>query len=44
MQNPDFNDMYQNQTTPMPGAATPGMSEPVPANDGGGGFGGFSSW
>lgn len=44
MQNPDFNNMYQNQTTPMPGAATPGMSEPVPANDGGGGFGGFSSW
>ena len=44
MQNPDFNDMYQNQTTAMPGAAVPGMNEPMAANDGGGGFGGFSSW
>ena len=43
MQNPDFNNMYQNQTTPMPGAATPGMNEPMAANEGGG-FGGFSSW
>ena len=39
-QNPDFNSMYNNNPTPMPGAAHPGgmgmMSEPVAANSGGG--------
>jgi hypothetical protein len=45
----DFNDMYRQDTTPLVGAATPGVSSesfmgmggPVPANDGG--FGGFGS-
>jgi hypothetical protein len=36
-QNPDFNSMYQNNPTPMPGAMQPGMMmEPVAANEGGG--------
>lgn len=35
-QSPDFNQMYQNQATGMPGAM-----EPMAANEG---FGGFSSW
>ena len=37
-QNPDFNSMYPNNPTPMPGAMNPGgmMSEPVAANSGGG--------
>ncbi len=46
---PDFNDMYRQDTNPLVGAATPGVSSesfmgmggPVPANDGG--FGGFGS-
>jgi len=49
-QSPDFNLMYQNETTPMPGANTPGqegfsggMMEPMAANSVLGG-GGFSSW
>ena len=49
-QNPDFNQMYQNEVTPMPGAQTPGgqegfigggMPEPMAANAFGGGF---SNW
>jgi hypothetical protein len=36
-QNPDFNSMYQNNPTPMPGAMQPGMMmEPMAANEGGG--------
>ncbi len=36
-QNPDFNAMYPNNPTPMPGAMNPGgMMEPVAANSGGG--------
>ena len=36
-QNPDFNSMYPNNPTPMPGAMQPGMMmEPVAANEGGG--------
>jgi len=42
-QSPDFNQMYQQQDTPMPGAATPGITEPMAANELGGG-GGFSNW
>jgi hypothetical protein len=42
-QAPDFNQMYQNQATPMPGAAMPGMiQEPMAANEAFGG--GFSTW
>jgi hypothetical protein len=42
-QSPDFNAMYQNTYTPMPGAATPGEGfqgsmEPQPANMGGSAF------
>jgi hypothetical protein len=38
--NPDFNQMYQNNPTPMQGAAQPGMiMEPMAANEGGGGWG-----
>lgn len=46
-QKPDFNDMYHQQPTQMPGAATPGvesmggMMEPMAANSA---LGGFSSW
>lgn len=46
-QKPDFNDMYHQQVTQMPGAATPGietmggMMEPMAANAA---LGGFSSW
>lgn len=40
-QSPDFNQMYQQQITPMPGAASPDMSEPMAANEIGGGF---SNW
>ena len=40
-QSPDFNAMHSGQNTPMPGAAMPGMSEPIAANDFGGGF---SNW
>lgn len=39
--NPDFNDMYQNTVTPLQGAATPQVNEPIAANDGGSMFG---SW
>jgi hypothetical protein len=39
----DYNSMYQNTNTPMPGAATPGEGfqsmEPMAANSGGGAFG-----
>jgi hypothetical protein len=37
-QNPDFNSMYPNNPTPMPGAMQPGggMMEPMAANEGGG--------
>lgn len=48
-QSPEFNNMYQNQVTQMPGAATPGgmesfgNPEPMAANGVLGG-GGFSSW
>jgi hypothetical protein len=39
----DFNGMYQNNPTPMPGAMNPGgMMEPMAANEMGGG--GWSSW
>lgn len=44
-QSPDFNLMYNNQVTPMPGAASPGGGtetfEPMAANDS---LGAFSSW
>lgn len=44
-QSPDFNQMYQNDPTPMPGAATPGVSmEPMAANEAFGGMFGGSSW
>ena len=35
----DFNNMYQDTTTPLQNA-----NEPLPANDGGGVLGGFSGW
>ena len=37
---PDFNAMYQHNNTPLQDAATPGMQEPLAANE----LGGFSSW
>jgi hypothetical protein len=46
-QKPDFNEMYHQQVTQMPGAATPGietmggMMEPLAANAA---LGGFTSW
>ena len=43
-QSPDFNDMYYNNPTPMPGAATPGMDMmggPLAANEA---LGGFAKW
>lgn len=44
-QSPDFNQMYQNTTTPMPGAAVPGDTmEPMAANEAFGGMFGGSSW
>ena len=44
-QSPDFNQMYQNNTTPMVDAASPGqMQEPMAANEGGGMFRGGSAW
>lgn len=45
-QSPDFNHMYQEQITPMPGSATPGAMEtfePIAANDSIG-SGSFSNW
>ena len=45
-QSPNFNNMYQRDTTPLVGAATPGMAEsfePMAANDALGG-GAFGSW
>jgi hypothetical protein len=45
-QSPNFNNMYQRDTTPLIGAATPGMAEsfePMAANDALGG-GAFGSW
>jgi type II secretory pathway pseudopilin PulG len=48
---PNFNNMYQQDTTPLVNASTPGSAsfddmntEPMAANDSIGGFGGFSSW
>jgi hypothetical protein len=46
---PDYNQMYQQDSTPLVGAATPGMESfdngPVAANSGGGGsFGGAFNW
>ena len=40
-QMPDYNNMYQQDSTPMVGAASPGMDgfEPMAANGGGGAFG-----
>jgi hypothetical protein len=44
-QSPDFNQMYQNQATPLQGAQTPSMSqEPMAANEGMGGMFGGSAW
>jgi hypothetical protein len=43
-QSPDFNDMYYNNPTPMPGAASPGMDMmggPLAANEA---LGGFAKW
>jgi hypothetical protein len=40
-QSPDFNQMYQQQPTSKPQASTPGFSEPMAANELGGGF---SNW
>jgi len=42
----DFNQMYQQEPTPLVGAASPaGMDEPMAANSGGGGFGSaFGGW
>lgn len=39
-QSPDFNQMYQQQNTPMPDASTPGLTEPMAANE----AGAFSNW
>lgn len=44
---PDYNNMYQQDSTPLVGAATPGMDSfgPVAANDGiGSAFGGAFNW
>jgi hypothetical protein len=44
---PDYNQMYQQDSTPLVGASTPGMEgmEPVAVNAGGmGSFGGASGW
>jgi len=47
-QMPNYNNMFQKDYTPLPGAATPGQTEgfqePMAASDALGGFGGFSSW
>ena len=44
-QSPDFNQMYQNQATPLQDAHTPSMSqEPMAANEGMGGMFGGSAW
>ncbi len=44
-QNPDFNQMYQNQATPLQDAQTPSMmQEPMAANDALGGMFGGSAW
>ena len=44
-QSPDFNQMYQNQATPLQDANTPSMSqEPMAANEGMGGMFGGSAW
>lgn len=44
-QSPDFNNMYQNNTTPLPDAQVPGqMQEPMAANEAFGGLFGGSSW
>jgi hypothetical protein len=49
-QSPDFNQMYQQNPTPLVGASSPGTEnfgndEPMPANTGGmGSFGGASGW
>ncbi len=43
---PDYNNMYQQDSTPLVGAATPGMEsfEPMAANAMSGGFGNAFSW
>jgi hypothetical protein len=41
---PDYNKMYQQNTTPMVDAATPGMQEPMAANSVLGSGSGFGSW
>jgi hypothetical protein len=46
-QSPDFNQMYQNQATPLQDASTPSMSqaqEPMAANEAMGGMFGGSAW
>jgi len=44
-QSPDFNQMYQQNTTAMPGAQTPSMmQEPMAANEAFGGMFGGSTW
>jgi hypothetical protein len=49
-QSPDFNQMYQQNPTPLVGASSPGTEnfgngEPIAANDGGmGAFGGAFGW
>jgi len=42
---PDYNNMYANTSNPLVNADTPGINEPMAANDAlGGSFSGFSSW
>jgi len=42
---PDYNNMYANTSNPLINADTPGINEPMAANDAlGGSFSGFSSW
>ena len=44
-QSPNFNNMYQDNNTPLPDAATPNMyQEPMAANEAMGGMFGGSSW
>lgn len=44
-QSPDFNNMYQNNDTPLPDAMVPGqIQEPMAANEAFGGMFGGSSW
>jgi hypothetical protein len=42
---PDYNNMYANTSNPLVNADTPGINEPMAANDAlGGSFSGFGSW